>query len=368
MNATLKKVQLLSKLPAFHAFRILGKPSLFPVNLTISLLYSCNSRCLTCNIYLKKVKRFTPQEYEKLFRHLGKAPYWFTFSGGEPFLRKDIGEIVKLAYTHCEPGIINIPTNGSLPEHVGRQVEDILKHCTRSEVIINLSLDQLGEEHDRIRGLKDNFKKAMQTYRILKSLKHYPNLTIGIHTVISNFNVDEFREIYHGLIRLEPDSYITEIAEQRVELGTMGEPITPDLERYARAIDYLRAQMRRQKVNGVAQVTQAFRYEYYQLVKQILSRQTQVIPCFAGIMSAQIAPDGEVWPCCIRADSMGNLRDYDYDFKKVWTSGQAKKIRRSIRNKECHCPLANASYTNMLASPRTLIRVARHLVNGLGKD
>ncbi len=361
MNPTLKKIQLVSKIPAYHAFRILGKPALYPVNLTISLLYSCNSRCRTCNVYMKKVNNLTVEEYEKIFRSLGKAPYWFTFSGGEPFLRKDIAEVVKLAYRYCEPGIINIPTNGSLYHRIPGLVEDILKHTPNSEVIINLSLDNIGEKHDEIRGLKDNYKKAMETYRALKELKRYPNLTIGIHTVISNFNVDEFQEIYRELIQLEPDSYITEIAEERVELGTIGEPITPDLDRYRRAIDFLRAEMVKKKQKGVAQIAQAFRYEYYQLVKQILEQRTQVIPCMAGVMSAQISPDGEVWPCCIRADSMGNLRDHNYDFKAVWNSAAAKKIRTSIRNKECYCPLANASYTNMLASPTTLFKVLKHL-------
>jgi len=110
----------------------------------------------------------------------------------------------------------------------------------------------VGEKHDDIRGLKDNFEKAMKTYQALKELKRYPNLTIGIHTVISNFNVDEFQEIYRELIQLEPDSYITEIAEERVELGTIGEPITPDVERYSKAIDFLRAEMLKKKQSGVA--------------------------------------------------------------------------------------------------------------------
>ncbi|MFZ0389049.1 MAG: radical SAM protein, partial [Calditrichia bacterium] len=329
--------------------------------ITISLLYSCNSRCRTCNVYLKRVDNFTLEEYDKLFTSLGKAPYWFTFSGGEPFLRQDIADIIKLAYDRCEPGIINIPTNGSLYHRIPGLAEKIIKSCPNSEIIINLSLDHIGKQHDEIRGFPENFERAMKTYDGLKELRKYPNFTVGIHTVISNFNVEEFQEIYKGLIQLEPDSYITEIAEERVELGTIGEGITPTHEKYSKAIDFLRNEMKSKKSKGVAKVAQAFRYEYYQLVKDILLQQTQVIPCFAGILSAQVSPDGEVWPCCIRGDSMGNLRENDYDFKKVWRSGQAARIRKSIKNKECHCPLANASYTNMLASPSTLSKVIGNL-------
>jgi hypothetical protein len=54
---------------------------------------------------------------------------------------------------------------------------------------------------------------------------------------------------------------------------------------------------------------------------------------------------------------MANLRDVNYDFRKVWFSDEAERIRTSIRNKECHCPLANASYTNLLMNPATLTKV-----------
>jgi hypothetical protein len=54
---------------------------------------------------------------------------------------------------------------------------------------------------------------------------------------------------------------------------------------------------------------------------------------------------------------MLNLRSVDYDFKRVWFSKEADTIRASIKNKECHCPLANASYTNMLMHAPTLAKV-----------
>ena len=54
-----------------------------------------------------------------------------------------------------------------------------------------------------------------------------------------------------------------------------------------------------------------------ELVKQTLRERRQAIPCMAGVASAQIAPNGDVWTCCVRAQSMGNLRDHDYDFRSV---------------------------------------------------
>src|SRR5260370_7725458 len=86
--------------------------------------------------------------------------------------------------------------------------------------------------------------------------------------------------------------------------------------------------------------------------------------CLAGIAWAQIAPNGDVWTCCIRAESVGNLREHEYDFRAVWTTAQAAELRRSIKAGECYCPLANASYTNMLCHTPTLTSVALDVAKG----
>jgi sulfatase maturation enzyme AslB (radical SAM superfamily) len=228
-------------------------------------------------------------------------------------------------------------------------------------VIINLSIDGVGEAHNQIRGVRNNWSRAMSTYGRLKDLKaKHKNLTIGIHTVISNYNFDSFPQLCEFVQReLKPDSYITEIAEERVELDTVGLGITPTVEKYTVAIDALLESMRDKKLTGVAEITQAFRREYYEIVKRTLREQRQVIPCMAGVASAQIAPNGDVWTCCVRAESMGNLREHDYDFGSVWRTGKARQLRRSIKAGECYCPLANAAYTNMLTHTPTVMRVAR---------
>ena len=66
----------------------------------------------------------------------------------------------------------------------------------------------------------------------------------------------------------------------------------------------------------------------------------------------------------MRAESVGNVRDHDYDFGAIWFGQLADSFRASVKNKECACPLANASYTNMLLEPRTLARVAANMVGG----
>jgi MoaA/NifB/PqqE/SkfB family radical SAM enzyme len=349
-------LDVLSKIPLFLLNRRFGWPKMMPVNITLSPTPRCNSRCITCNIWMKRENELSVAEWDLIFQSLGHAPFWFTVSGGEPFMFKDIVPLCQSLYKHCRPGIINIPTNSLMADIIPGKVEEICRSSPKAQIIINLSLDGVGANHDTIRGIPGNFKKFEENYRALRRLQ-CRNLTIGVHSVISRFNVEHAAELFDYAFSIEPDSYITEIAEQRVELDTVDLNITPPPDKYADAIDQLVERINIRQFRGISKITEAFRLEYYKLVKRILTQQTQVIPCFAGWASAQIYGSGEVWPCCIRADNLANLRDVNYDFKRIWFSPEADRVRTSIRNKECHCPLANASYTNMLMHLPTLTRV-----------
>jgi hypothetical protein len=61
----------------------------------------------------------------------------------------------------------------------------------------------------------------------------------------------------------------------------------------------------------------------------------------------------------VRADPGGNLRQTAYDLRPIWfeQTGRLRELRRSIRAQECACPMANASYANMLLHPPTVFRV-----------
>ncbi len=343
------------KIPVYWLFRRVGWPRRSPMNLTVSLTFRCNSRCQTCNVYTRKSPELSLEEWRKVFQSLGKSPFWVTISGGEPFLYQDIQELVTSLYDTCHPSIINIPTNGLLQERIPAIVRQIAHHCAKAQIVINLSIDDIEEKHDTIRGVPGNYRKALKTYAALKAIDA-PNLTVGIHTVISRCNVQRIPQIYEHLRTLRPDSYVTEIAEERVELGTIGSGITPEYSDYAGAVDFLAERLRNDHFSRIGRITRAFRLQYYQMVKKILRGQRQVIPCYAGFSSAQIAPNGDVWMCCTKAESIGNLEEVNYEFSKVWTSKKARQLRQSIKNGECYCPLANASYTNMLCDFKTLLR------------
>ena len=359
-------LQLLPHIPRYWRARRTGRGAPLPINVTAGLTFRCQSRCKTCRVYERSARELTAGEWRRVFEGLGTAPYWFTFSGGEPFLRKDTPEIVTSAIELCRPGIVNIPTNGLLTDRIAEGVGEICDAAGGAQVIINVSLDGVGKQHDEIRGVPGGYEKAVETVKRLKALGH-SRLTVGIHTVISQFNAHDIGSIAPELLALEPDSYVTEMAEERVELGTMGLGITPDAEAYTRAIDQVEQALEAHSAAGVSATVRAFRREYYRMAREYLQTGERSIPCWAGLASTQIAPDGDVWFCCIRAEPVGNLRDADFDFAAVWSSDEAQRLRRSVAAGECACPLANAAYTNMLCHTPTMLRVlGRRFRRGAG--
>ncbi|MBU2406860.1 MAG: 4Fe-4S cluster-binding domain-containing protein, partial [Nanoarchaeota archaeon] len=114
---------MIEKILQSMAFRKFGFPKVPPLNLTIGLTNTCNSRCLTCNIWKKSSENdLSLNELDKIFQNIGPTLEWLILSGGEPFLRKDIVEICASAYKYCKPSIIVIPTNGILFNIIPKKV------------------------------------------------------------------------------------------------------------------------------------------------------------------------------------------------------------------------------------------------------
>jgi MoaA/NifB/PqqE/SkfB family radical SAM enzyme len=368
-------LRLAPRIVNYKASRLLNtKPSL-PLSLTVSVTNQCNSKCKTCSIWKRysdhqqlRAQEFTTEEFEKTFSNFGGKIFWATLSGGEPFMRRDISEIFQALCEHCHPAVVNIPSNGLLSSTIENQVRKMLEKNFDTNLTLNLSLDGVGDKHEKIRGIPGNFEKVLDTYKRVRKIKEeFPRFQIGIHTVISKHNITDAIDVYEFAKTLAPDSYITEVAEHRTELFNVDDDITPDADAYAKFAEELSNHIRTdylQTKKNVSKITQGFRLEYYQLAAQVLKENRQVIPCYAGYASCQITPFGDVWPCCILGydQPMGNLRENDYKFKKIWQSKKADEIRKYIRNKNCACPLANAHYTNILCNFTSLMNVSKNLI------
>lgn len=351
------------------------------MNLTFSVTNVCQSKCRTCNIWelyrknpAKRGEELSLDEIERVFRSMGHI-YVFNVSGGEPFLRADITEIVEAACRYLTPGIIHIPTNGIASERIERKILEILAMLKARYPSIRLtikpSLDHIGNKHDEIRRVPGNFKKVMALFNRLKALQtNYPQLHVELGTVISTWNVNDIEGIARFVTELGVDSYRNEIAEQRTEMFNTENPITPASDQYERAVNFFVRRMKSGMKHRTFfhRITNGFRLVYYDLAIRILKEDRQIIPCYAGISNVHLSPYGDIWACCTLGyeESMGNVRQYNYDFQTAWNSPRAQEVRARIRKGQCCCPLANQTYSNLLLHGPSLVRVLHQIFAGSG--
>jgi MoaA/NifB/PqqE/SkfB family radical SAM enzyme len=314
-------------------------------------------------------------EVEKIFQSMAPV-YFFNISGGEPFLRNDLPRIVELACKYLKPRVVHTPTNAIMPDRIEagtREILEVIKKYDRSvPFTVKPSIDGVGERHDEIRGVKGNFGQLLQTIERLRQLEgEYENFHLELGTVVSNFNIDHLDEIEDFVHSLGVESYRNEVAEQRAEFFNLGDPITPDAATYRKLIKDFAAKIEANIANKktLAKTTEALRLVYYDLAGRILEKKIQVIPCYAGVSNVHINYDGGVWPCCVLGydKQMGNLRNYDYDFQKLWRSSRAKEIRRDIKKGNCACPLANQAYSNILLHLPSLLKTVLKIYQFSGK-
>ena len=362
---------LLPYLSSYKMYRWFRIEKINPMTLTYSVTAACQSKCKTCQIGAmfcqdptRSQKDLKLDEIEKVFKSM-KPVYFFNMSGGEPFMRDDLPEIVELACKYLKPRVVHTPTNAILSDKIVRDTERIVRvvrdYDSSVPVTVKPSIDGIGEKHDEIRGVKGNFMCLLKTIEGLKKLEEkYDNFHLELGTVISNFNINDLDEIEDFVHSLGVESYRNEVAECRAEFFNLSDPITPPADVYRRLIRDFAKKVENNigKKKKLARTTEAMRVVYYDIAGKILDEKRQVIPCYAGVSNVHINYDGGVWPCCVLGydQEMGNLRDYDYDFQKLWSSRKAKEVRKYIRDNNCACPLANQAYSNELLHLPTLIR------------
>jgi len=356
--------------PLRHTGSILLKGQ--PVQLTFFVTRKCNARCPFCfyvdnnndNNSSSSEAELSLDEIKKVSSSLGKL-LWLAFSGGEPYLRKDIVEISKVFYDQNRPVIMLFPTNGLMPDLIKDRTEKILKYCRKSVVAVKLSLDGLHGDHDALRDTPGCFDKTMKTYRLLgELLQQYPNFELGINTVFLSENQDKMDEIIDFVQGL------TNIKTHTISMvrGDLTDPHFKevDVEKYRRAIDRLEANLKNRtssiyRFRG-ARLKAAQDILQRRMIHQTLLEQKRDIPCYAGKLNLVLTETGDVYPCEILSTSFGNVRNFDYNMKEIVRSEAAGPVLNSIYNKQCYCTHECYFITNILFNPRLYPALAKEYV------
>ncbi len=348
----------------YKGFRAFGFPKMMPSNSVFSVTNACNSRCKTCHIWEKYRKNsklakeeMTTKQWIKTWKTMGPSTFC-VFTGGEPFLRKDAYELLLGIQKYKKPKILTICTNATFPERIEKVLDKFIRQMNKDiNLTVNISLDHIEEKHDEIRGIPGNWKKLLETTKVIRRLqKKYGHPNLCYHTVVSKWNVHDVPKIYDYVVnKLKPDVYIMEPSELRYELGTIKTDILPKKEDLAKVFRVYSTN------KNVTKLTNLVRKIY--IDKYIKGKG---LPCYATFNHVQITTNGNVWACCMMADKspLGNLHNVDFNFKKIWFSKKADEIRKKVKNKSF--PTCKGCYLAVAANTSIPQNLHLTLLYGLG--
>ncbi|GAB4151285.1 MAG: hypothetical protein Fur0037_20040 [Planctomycetota bacterium] len=339
-----------------------------PIHLVLFVTRICNAHCPFC-FYLedktlsKENGDLTIDEIRGISESLGNL-LWLAFSGGEVFLRKDMPEIARMFYARNRPSIMFMPTNGLLPDRIHATTEEILRDCPNTAITVKMSLDGVGEKHDRIRATKNNFEKLLQTYeRLAPLLDRYPNFDLGVNTVFSAGNQHDMDEIIDFVRTLD------RITTHTISLarGDIKQPAHKDVDMdlYSRAVKRLEREM----IAGEAPIYR-FRGGRIKAAQDLIQRDVihavattgeWQIPCYAGKLNVTVTHDGKLYPCEVFSEDflIADLRKDGFDIPKALATDRAREILKRI-GAGCFCTHECYTMTNILFNPRKYPRLLQN--------
>ena len=328
---------------------------------------NCNLHCKHCFLWQKNPygwgnldrgkNDLTIEEIEKISQSMEDF-FFLNIGGGEPFIRKDLPKIVETFYRNNHIQNLLIPTNGTLNETILSSTKIILEKCPQLKVSIDVSIDGIGKLHNEIRKGTDTFNKAIKSLNdLLKLKKTYSNLQVGTITSHMSYNQKHLEEIYNFLKKeIKPDSITLALTR-----GTPRQPKAKniDIKYYQKLSKEMEHDFKKGEVSGFRKIILwpliiATKILMHRLVTRTYLDGFQ-IPCKAGQLNAVIYSNGDVYPCEMLTNArVGNLREANYDFKKLWGSEMLKETVGKIKKNKCFCTHECHLPINILFSPKML--------------
>lgn len=155
----------------------------------IAITFRCNLRCQMCNIWKEKPNRqeLPPSEYLKLPRSLKTI----NITGGEPFLRDEIVDILKVIHDLTPKSRIVISTNGLLTERIIKKVSAI--KAFHEKIGVGISIEGTETTHNAVRGRESSYQKAIDT---VQGLKKIGIKDLRVAMTLLNENCMEIENVY----------------------------------------------------------------------------------------------------------------------------------------------------------------------------
>lgn len=287
------------------------------LNGTVIVTYRCNARCNMCS----RFKRPSKPDEEISLETIKKLPqmYFTNITGGEPFIREDLKDIVRELYKKSDRIVIS--TNGFFTD----RIIDLCKEFPN--VGIRISIEGLEETNNKIRGLDDGFNRGYSTLKKLVEMKH-PDVGFGMTVqdanakdLVSLYKLSDELNMEFATASLHNSFYFVEnknIIHDRLMVAGEFEKLINELLNSNQPKKWFRA------------------YFNHGLINYIFG-QKRLLPCDMAFDTFFIDPYGDVMPCngTKEKEVMGNLNEQTWD--ELWQSSQAEKVRNKVRHCNRNC-------------------------------
>jgi Fe-coproporphyrin III synthase len=308
-----------------------------PVDAIIAVTYRCNSRCVMCNIWqIKDFPELRPEAYSKLPIYLKDI----NISRGEPFLRNDLIEIVRIVKKRCPRAVINISSNGFLVEKIKKDLPKILE--VDPTVGISISIDGIGKMHEDVRRIPDAWKKVSETLRFCRDDLAMRNVKLAF--TLNELNYKQLAKAYNWAKknRVQFTMAIAHSSENFfAKENVLNIPekflhrefnfVIKELIASMSPKDWVRAYF----VNGLYKVAKG---------------EKRPLESFPGEDFFYLDPKGDVYPSVADNIIMGNLNDYN-TFDELWESDEAKNARLALQGFESNYWMVCTARTGIKRNP-----------------
>jgi MoaA/NifB/PqqE/SkfB family radical SAM enzyme len=281
----------------------------------IAVTYRCNAHCHMCDTW-----RFpTRIEDELASSDLRTLPHmtFANITGGEPFLRADLEEIV--AVVRGKADRIVISTNGYFTDRI------VGLAAKYPDLGFRVSLEGLPEANDELRGIKNGFDHGLRTLLRLRSLGIKD---IGFGITLSDRNADDLLELYE-LADAMGIEFATAAVHNTYYFHKF-DNVIENKERVAVNLEELSLRLLRTK-----RPKNWFRAWFNAGLANYVRGGDRLLPCDMGTDVFFVDPVGRVMPCNGMDTPMGSLKERTFD--DIWASAQARAVRDRVGACDANC-------------------------------
>ena len=338
-----------------------------PQTLILFVTARCNARCDFC-LYKESVEHptrrseeLTVDEVERIARAYGPLHY-LALSGGEPFVRRDVDRLCQAFVDHCGTSVVEIPSNFSYGDSMVAAVGNLVRANPDVVVELQVSIDDLGARHDESRRVEGLYATAVANAQRLAELRvEHPNLVVKANVVWLPSNSSRIEEVVRGV---REDFGVDRVHLTYPHLRMPAEGASPEVRS-----DYARF---RDVADRVVASTGSRRDLYTLPMRAAKLASNRMIEaavagerplgerCEAGRHLVVLDERGEVFPCEVVWESVGNVRDHDHDIGAVLGGERYARFReRYLGDSPCNCTWSCASMTAVSVSPSGYPALAR---------